>query len=555
MLHTFWQTLRQAAASGRVGTHVFARVWIQTAAATSETPAALFQAASELADQWHTQPQRVFALATPQRREWTVHLAFASGATALLSVAAGDGPPRVEGMLAGTRGVCQWESDGCGAWCGDPPGDARKSDADLAAAIQAALDGGQAVSCQAGQWRTEEDRPLADRLPAEVRHLALSPEPPGRPPYGVLLVAGGHTHQEMYGADFQSDPRCRVVGLADAAGIPPRRHALNERLARRLGVPLLPDLTAALRRPEVQLVSICAEPERRADLIVQCARAGKHLYLDKPLCASSAEAARIVAAVAEARVYSQMFSQVAWPFARRLRDAMNPQAAGPLEALHFDLLFAKGTPGTAVPGLRREHPQPRQFERPQAKRELYNVGVYPLALVEVLLRRRVRRVYAATANYFFAEHQAADMEDFGSIVLQLDDGTIGTVVAGRTGWRSHPAAGMNRAGLVGRHRAVWFDAFRPRLAMWCDEPAWEPPPRHPDDPLFFWSTTQQEAGTSAKKAWLAPSGGAASDPVAFVDCLEQGRAPEMDAAAAGRVTEVLMAAYQSAADGCAVCFE
>jgi myo-inositol 2-dehydrogenase / D-chiro-inositol 1-dehydrogenase len=50
---------------------------------------------------------------------------------------------------------------------------------------------------------------------------------------------------------------------------------LNERLAKRLGIPVLPDLDAALRREDVQIVSICAEPMRRGRIILRAAEAGK----------------------------------------------------------------------------------------------------------------------------------------------------------------------------------------------------------------------------------------------------------------------------------------
>ena len=61
-------------------------------------------------------------------------------------------------------------------------------------------------------------------------------------------------------------------------------------VARELGVPYEPDLAKALAREDVTLVSICAEPERRGRIAVQCAQAGKHLYLDKSLVPQLREA-------------------------------------------------------------------------------------------------------------------------------------------------------------------------------------------------------------------------------------------------------------------------
>src|SRR3972149_5675998 len=95
---------------------------------------------------------------------------------------------------------------------------------------------------------------------------------------GVLLVSGAQTHQENYARAFAEDPRAKLVALTDEPDVPDRRRSLNERLARALDLPVSPALSAALRREDVALVSICAEPERRGRIAVECARAGKHLY-------------------------------------------------------------------------------------------------------------------------------------------------------------------------------------------------------------------------------------------------------------------------------------
>src|SRR5919206_3721546 len=134
---------------------------------------------------------------------------------------------------------------------------------------------------------------------------------------GVLLVTGGHTHQEMYAEAFAADRRCRIVGLTDESGVGDRRRKLNERLARHLGVPHLADLGEALKRKDVQVASVCTEPERRARVALACVRAGKHLYLDKSLAPTLKEADELVGAVKKAGVRSHMFSFITQPWARR----------------------------------------------------------------------------------------------------------------------------------------------------------------------------------------------------------------------------------------------
>ena len=369
--------------------------------------------------------------------------------------------------------------------------------------------------------------------------------------YGVLLISGGRTHQENYAPFFAADRRCRLIGVSDEADVPPERAQWNERFAREMGIPLLPDLEAALARPDVHIVSICAEPERRARIAVRAAQAGKHMYIDKPLAASAEEARMIVAAVRKAGVRSQMDTMVRSPWAEQARQALASGRLGELRAIHCDLLFAKGKAGTARLGQpRREHFPPRRFTFVDSKRELYTTGVYSLALISWLTNRRVRTVWAVTANYFFAEHARNDVEDFGLIAMTLDGGLTATLTAGRIGWMSDAMAGPNRVMLVGSRGALLVDAYRPRLEIYADEPPWTPPPVNPGYPMGFWKSGQEEVGTRPKQGWIVPGQpGIPTDVSYFIDCIELGRESDMPAERAAEGIEVLMAAYRSAATG------
>jgi predicted dehydrogenase len=370
-------------------------------------------------------------------------------------------------------------------------------------------------------------------------------------PYGVLLVTGAQTHQENYARALAADKRCRLVALSDERSVTKRRRDLNERLARELNVPHVPELDDALKLPDVDLVSVCAEPERRGPIIVRCARAGKHLYLDKSLVPTLADADAIVAAVRAASVRSHMFSFITQSWARWAKQVIDSGELGELSALHADFHFAKGRTGTAKLGApRREQypPDPTTFQRIEAKREMDNVAVYAVSLIRWLVGREVRTVCCRTANYFFAEHQRNGAEDFGVMLLTLEGGLTATVSAGRIGWTSHPGNGTNRVIVVGSRRTIAVDAASPRVEIYTDETPWTPPPVNPADPMGFWSSTQQEVHTMPKLTW-SPLAAGASDAAYFIDCLDDDRDSEMNAAAAAATTEVLLAGYKSAATG------
>ena len=340
-------------------------------------------------------------------------------------------------------------------------------------------------------------------------------------------------------------------GLTDEANVSPRRRELNQQLAHRLKITVLPDLDEALARDDVHIVSICAEPRRRGRIIVQAAKAGKHLYLDKPLAGSLDDVDQIAAACREAGIVSQMFSLVRSPAASLARDLVGSERLGDLRAMHFDLTFAKGPAGTARLGTpRKETALPEVYELVESKRELTNIGVYPLVLLLWLTGQTVQRVRATTGNYFFKEHQENGMEDFGQMLLELEGGLTASISVGRTGWRSHPSGGLNRVYLIGTKEATVIDAHRPRVAVWADVEAWSAPERDPEDPMGMWGGPKAAVYTPrAKRAWITPpSPSQPSDAEHFLDCIEAGRESDVSAPLAAQATEVLLAGYESAAN-------
>lgn len=413
------------------------------------------------------------------------------------------------------------------------------------------------LSWEAGRGRESvSDERLDDR---EVVSLKEAPEPLRNhgqsPPYGVLLVSGDHTHQHGYADALMADGRCKLIGVVDEDNVPDARRSLNQRLADRLGIPMLHSLTDALARDDIRIVSICAEPFRRGRIIVQAARAGKHLYLDKPLAGSIQDADSIVAAVRESGVVAHMFTQVHWDPAQRARAHVESGELGELVAVHCDVCFAKGHGGTAdLSRPRIEQEMPTRFELPDAKRELTNVGVYPIAMLLWLLRQDVKRVHGTTGNYFFAEHQANDMEDFGQLLLEFDGGVTATISAGRAGWRSHPGMGLHRVCLIGTKASVTIDAHRPRVEVWSDVAPWTAPPRDPDDPMGMWAPLPDSPYKAApKNSWVLPTASYwATDAKHFLDCIEHGKQSEVSVDVAAASTEILFAAYRSAATGAAV---
>lgn len=69
-----------------------------------------------------------------------------------------------------------------------------------------------------------------------------------------------------------------------------------------LGVETSPHFEDALAHPDVQAVILCTPQEFHADQIAAAARSGRHVFCEKPLCTTAADAERAIAAVRKAGV-------------------------------------------------------------------------------------------------------------------------------------------------------------------------------------------------------------------------------------------------------------
>ena len=368
--------------------------------------------------------------------------------------------------------------------------------------------------------------------------------------FGIVAVGGNRTHQETYAREFASDPRCDLIAVADEPGLPEYREGLNRLLASELGVPYL-SLDEALAREDVHVIDNCADVERRARVAVKTLEAGKHLYMDKPLAATVEQAHAIADTASRSTVMTQMFTQVTTSWAQAARSAIESGQTGKVLAIHCDMLMAKGKPGSVDPGVvRREKPSDGRFTHVEAKRELLDMGVYPVALVQWLSGARVKTVYGITGNYFFREHAELDIEDFGALTLTLESGQVASITSGRIGFTSHPRGGLLRITLIGENGIVTFSESDPHIEVYNDRPPFQMPLVHPFDPMSMWASTSREMQHMPKDRRLPLADGVQGrDIAAFVDCLESGERPQVTVQDAAHHIEVIMAGYESAAAG------
>ena len=120
------------------------------------------------------------------------------------------------------------------------------------------------------------------------------PEQPakGEPrPVGVALVGYGWWGK-VIGAQLVSSPHFRLVSVVE---VDPQMRRTLEADAARLGFGVALQLAEVLADPAVEAVILCTPHPQHAEQIVAAARAGRHVFCEKPLCLTLADAERALA--------------------------------------------------------------------------------------------------------------------------------------------------------------------------------------------------------------------------------------------------------------------
>mgnify|MGYP000844255975 FL=1 len=114
---------------------------------------------------------------------------------------------------------------------------------------------------------------------------------------------------------YPGAPRVRLVGVAVAT----QQTASKARAAGGFGL-VTTDYHQLLERDDVQAVSVCTPNDMHHEMVQAALEAGKHVYCDKPLGLSVAQATEMVAAAERADTVSQMTLQYRFvPAIRRAR--------------------------------------------------------------------------------------------------------------------------------------------------------------------------------------------------------------------------------------------
>jgi predicted dehydrogenase len=222
---------------------------------------------------------------------------------------------------------------------------------------------------------------------------------------GAGLIGQTHSMMLRQTAD-RTDGSARVAAVADVA------HAQAGRLAARWpGARTLASSREIIEDPDIDAVWICTPTAlHRADTVA-AARAGKHIFCEKPLAMTAAEAAEMADAIRTAGVMSQVGLVLRYSPVYTVMRAMigEPEAGAPLAAIMRDDQDFP-TRGVHASGWRNDPSL-------TAGGTLVEHSVHDVDLLTWMFGD-VRRIFCRTRNL----RGASGVEDFGATDFEFHSG-------------------------------------------------------------------------------------------------------------------------------------
>lgn len=203
-------------------------------------------------------------------------------------------------------------------------------------------------------------------------------------------------------------PRAELVAISDAD------QAAARRLASKLGpITVVGDYRELLIDSAIDAVFICTPTSTHADIMVQAAAEGKHLFVEKPIALDMAQVDRALDAVEQAGVALQIgLNRRFDPTFARVRQAIADGTIGDVHLLHI---------------ISRD-PAPPPVSYVLTSGGLFSdMMIHDLDMARFLVGSEVTSIYARGAVRVSPEIGAAGDIDTATVMLTFANGALGTI--------------------------------------------------------------------------------------------------------------------------------
>ena len=203
-------------------------------------------------------------------------------------------------------------------------------------------------------------------------------------------------------------PQARVLALADV------NVTAAQRLAERLSIPRVSDdYRDILADPSIDAVLVCSSTDTHAEIIRAAARAGKHIFAEKPIDLSLPRIDEVLAAVDAAGVKFQVgFNRRFDPTYARVRQAIQDGEIGEVHLLH----------------LISRDPAPPPIEYVRVSGGLFlDMMIHDFDMARFLVGAEVAEVFTRAAVRIDPAIGEAGDVDTAVVLLTFENGAIGTI--------------------------------------------------------------------------------------------------------------------------------
>ena len=333
---------------------------------------------------------------------------------------------------------------------------------------------------------------------------------------------------------------------AEIAGICSRRLEKAREAAEELNVPYYTDdYRQLLAREEIDAVSVCTPNALHEEIALAALKAGKHLYIDKPLADTAQGARRIADQAEKSGVFTRMvFNNRYLPVTLRARELVDQGRIG--RVLSFEGRYLHS--GSIDPN------KPIGWKQTLQGGVLLDLGSHVLDLITWLCGYP-EAVFCAQRTLYDTRPTreggaTRDLSDDQTLMLlRLPGGAMGQVEASKI------ATGANDELTVeirGEKGALAFDLMQPKYLRFYDN-------TRPEAPLggergFQWIETVARYPAPGG-TFLPPKNSIGWDRghlhcyYTFLDCLARGAAPDNGVGEGARLQMLMERAAQSAAQG------
>jgi predicted dehydrogenase len=223
------------------------------------------------------------------------------------------------------------------------------------------------------------------------------------------------------------------------------------------GLPLRRDFAEVLADPAIQAVVIVTPHSLHRQMVEAAARAGKHVFCEKPLALNTRDARPMIEACAKAGVVLAVgHNRRLWPSMQ----ALKRMAAGELgEVLHIEGHFSNEN-STGAAGSWRDSPA----ESPGGG--MTATGIH-LVDAFIHIMGPMRRVH----GQMLVRKSAPDPRDVATLVVEFANGAGGTISTVRPTpffWRVHAFGDKGSAEAIGEHEVVVRKSHAPAGRLLLD---------------------------------------------------------------------------------------